>query len=105
MNKARGEVTVTLGDFSFPACATLGALARVEGRICKPLGDILVSIGEGSYSAALVVMEECCTDDEAREEISRAVVGPVELVTACMDILRAGGLVGGKGGKKQKGQG
>jgi len=105
MNKARGEVTVTLGDFSFPACATLGALARVEGRLSKPLGDILVSIGEGSYSAALAVMEECCADDEARGEISSAIVGPVELVTACMDILRAGNLVGGKGGKKQTGQG
>ena len=105
MNKARGEVTITLGDFSFPACATLGSLARVEGRMGKPLGDILVNIGEGSYSAALIVMEECCTEDDAREKIASAIVGPVELITACMDILRAGGLVGGKGGKKTKGQG
>lgn len=105
MNKARGEVTITLGDFSFPACASLGALARVEGRMGKTLGDILVSIGEGSYSASLVVLEECCTDEDVRGEISTAVVAPVELVTACMEILRAGGLVGGKGGKKQKGQG
>lgn len=96
MNSARGESSVKIGQLEFVACATLGALASVEGRLGKPLGFIISDdLAKGSYQAALAILEECCADPDARLKIRDQIAGPVDLADAAVKILTAAGLLGG----------
>ena len=41
MNKARGEILVELSDLSFVACATMGAVVRIEGRLGMSIPQVV----------------------------------------------------------------
>lgn len=111
MNKARGEILVELGDLSFVACATMGAVVRIEGRLGMSIPQVVTEkVAESSYTACLAILEETCMDEDARPQIANCTASPAWMIRTCVDILKAGQLMdnnagGGKGGKKQKGQG
>lgn len=93
-NTARGEAVIELGGQSFTCVASLGALARVEGRLGKPLPAVIDDLTQGSYRASLAILEETCID--GRETIADLISGPVELAEAAAKVFEASGLLGGK---------
>lgn len=102
MNKARGETEITLGGYTFTACATMGALARTEGRLGKPLPDVLQDVSAGSYAACLAILQECAPERD-RKALEDVIAGPDELASAAVQLFRSAGLIeeakGGKPGK------
>ena len=102
MNKARGETEITLGGYTFTACATMGALARTEGRLGKPLPDVLQDVSAGSYSACLVILQECASPAD-RDALEGVIAGPDDLANAAIQLFRSAGLIeeakGSKPGK------
>jgi hypothetical protein len=100
-NKARGEVALELGGETINACATMGALARVEGRLGKSLPFILGDVSEGSYGAIVAILEECALTADDRAKVSKLVAGPVEIAEAAVAVFEAAGLIdtGKKPGK------
>ena len=93
-NTARGEAKIELGGETFTCCASLGALARVEGRLGKPLPLVLEELMQGSYGASLAILEE--TAIKGRERIADLIAGPVEIAEAAAKVFEASGLLGGK---------
>lgn len=99
-NTARGEVTVTLNGVEIKCCATLGALARVEGRTGKPLGRLLSDdLANGSVSVCLILLQETATTQEEAEAVEDTTASISELSDAAVKVLTAAGIVGG-GSKK-----
>jgi hypothetical protein len=97
-NKARGEAEIKLGGEAFTCVASLGALARIEGRLGKPLPLVLQDVTEGSYAACLCILEETCTN--GREKIADLISGPVDLANAAAEVFQASGLLGGESSEK-----
>lgn len=104
-NAARGETEITLGGYTFKACASMGALARVEGALGKALPDVLADVSEGSYLACLTILQQCALDPKDAEVLQNTVAAPDELAEATIAVFRASGLIDtgeGKDGGKPK---
>lgn len=124
-NKARGEAEIKLGGETFVCVASLGALARIEGRIESEfsfeeivrarvsakfmekdqaqnvpvtLQDALAFVSMGHWKACLIILEETCTD--GRDKIADLIAGPVELANAAAEVFQASGLLGGEASEK-----
>lgn len=94
MNAARGECVVELGGVSNVHRTTLGSIARIEGRLGKPIAEVVGDLGRGSYATCLAILEE--TLDNRPDAVPPADLSdnPKALVDACVQILAAGGLMG-----------
>lgn len=101
-NTARGEVEIELGGEKLTFCATMGAIARVEGRLNKPMSLIADDLSQGSYRACLAIFEETCVTQGANFE--DMLIGPGEAANAALEIFIAGQLLSKPGGKAKPGK-
>lgn len=99
-NTARGEVKIALGGQSFTFCATVGALARIEGALGIDSTPVILQerVGIGSVGACMIILQECLTDQGKRDDIASIVCNVNDLAGAVMDIFRASGMLAGDGG-------
>lgn len=99
-NSARGEVKIEIGGQSFTFCATVGALARIEGALGIHSTPVILRerVGVGSVGACMLIMQECLTDQDKRDDIASLVCNVNDLASAVMDIFRASGMLAGDGG-------
>lgn len=105
-NTARGEVKIEIGGQSFTFCATLGALAQIEGAMGgRSIAQILSEdLPKGSTTACMIILQECVTDQDKRGEIAELVCNIAELADAVMSIFRASGMLAGDGGGEGNGE-
>lgn len=99
-NSARGEVKIELGGQSFTFCATVGALANIEGTMGgRSIPQILSEdVSKGSITACMAILQECVTDQDKRGDIASLVCGVNDLADAVMTIFRASGMLAEGGG-------
>jgi hypothetical protein len=103
MNRARGEVQITLNGEQSTHCLTLGASARIEGRTGKTLAELLAAFGAGvPLATVLVILEETATDPADSARFADLPIDMDELAPAVLDILKASGLLSDSGKKPGK---
>jgi hypothetical protein len=94
MNSARGEVRITIGGVTNTHCVTMGALARIEGRLDMVLIEVLQQVQRASYRVALAILEETVIREGDFVEPSDLLGGPKEVADGCLQIFEAAGLMG-----------
>lgn len=96
-NKARGEVTATIGDTDFTFCATLGALAKIETALdVDSVSQALLKVSKGSVGAMLVILEACLAFTDDQGALADTVATPQELADVVFKIFEASGMIGAK---------
>ena len=94
MNSARGEVRITIGGVTNTHCVTMGALARIEGRLNMVLIEVLQQVQRASYRVALAILEETLIREGDFVEPADLLGGPKEVADGCLQIFEAAGLMG-----------
>lgn len=111
MNKARGEVRAKLGGEQFIFCATLGAIAEIEGETGRTILQVLsVDLPQGSMRTILTILKACATVHGDSDRLEGVVATVQELADVVSDIFEAAGLFDsdgseGNGGTKTKASG
>jgi len=94
MNKARGEVRITIGGVTNTHCVTMGSLARIEGRLDMVLIEVLQQIQRASYRVAVAILEETLVREGDYVEPADMLGDPKEVADGCLQIFEAAGLMG-----------
>lgn len=66
VNKARGEVTLQLGEKSYALCATMGALAEIEDALeVESIAEIAEKLENASTKNIAIVLRALMIDEDA----------------------------------------
>lgn len=105
-NKARGEVSATLGDSEFTFCATLGALAEIETALdVDSVSLALLKVSKGSVKAMTAILESSLTDTARVDELRGVVATPQELADVVFQVFNASGMLKDSGEAQEAGNG